>query len=261
MTSDPWSQPGYLLIRIGIVVLGGEAPHEVTIIAAHHLLHMFELTRGRGRRTGCSFGSQKPGRGSGVRRGWGRTSGRWTIVVGCVGGCIARPTASYSGRRGGGRRGCGSGGAQSFCFHERVVVVVAIIIIVVIMMIGCIGGAVHGDCDTVVPRNSSAPTLSPRLGWRQSDGSCSCSSLLVVKIGCSRHSLRIALTFPWNNGNTDCTSDNTSFTMYTTWTGAAIAQWVQWLETRKDSRFPAQARNFLFPQRFNTGHGNHPASY
>ena len=216
MTSHPWSQPGYLLIRIGIVVLGGEAPHEVAIIAAHHLLHMFELTRGRGRRAGCSFGSQRPRRGSGVRRGWGRTSGRWTIVVGCIGGCIGRPTASYSGRRGGGSRGCGCGGAQSFCFHERVVIVVAIIIIVVVVvvMIGCIGGAVHCHCDAVVPRNSSAATLSPRLGWRQSDGSRSCRRLLVVKIGCSWHSLRIALTFPWNNQNTDWTSDNTYFTMY-----------------------------------------------
>ena len=202
MISDPWSQPGYLLIRVGIVVLGGKAPHEVTVIAAHHLLHMFELTRRRGRRTGCSFGSQRPGRGSGVRRGWGRTSGRRTIVVWCVRGCIARPTASYSGRSGGGRGGCGCWGAQSFCFHERVIIVVAIIIIVIVM-IGDIGGAVHCDCDTVVPRNCSAATLSPRLGWRQSDGSCSCRSLLVVKIGCTRHSLRIALTFPWNNQNTD----------------------------------------------------------
>jgi hypothetical protein len=39
------------------------------------------------------------------------------------------------------------------------------------------------------------------------------------------------------------------------------SQWVQWLETRKNFRFPAQAKNFLFPQRFNTGYGNHPASY
>ena len=222
---------------------------------------MFELTRRRRRRTGCSFGSQRPGRGSGVRRGWGRTSGRWTIVVGCVGGCIARPTASYSGRRGGGRRGCGSGGAQSFCFHERVVIVVAVITIVIIVMIGCIGGAVHGDCDTVVPRNSSAATLSPRLGWRQSDGSRSCRSLLVMKIGCSRHSLRIALTFPWKNQNTDWTSNNTSFMMYTTWTGTAIAQWVQWLETLKKTSIPRTSEKVSLSAKITTGYGKHPASY
>jgi hypothetical protein len=69
------------------------------------------------------------------------------------------------------------------------------------------------------------------------------------------------LTFPWNNQNTDWTSDNTSFTMYTTRTGPAIAQLVQWLEKRKDFRFPVGARDFLTPQSFHTGHGNHAASY
>ena len=201
-TSDPSSQPGYLLIRVGIVVLGSETPHEVTVIATHHLLHMLELTRRRGRRTCCSIGTQRPGRGSGVRWGWSRTSGRWTIVVGCVGGRIARPTASYRGRSGGGVRWrCGCGRTQSFCFHDRVVIVVITVVVVVVVMIGCIGYAVHCNCDAVVPRHWSAATLSPRLGWRQSDGSCSCWSLLVVKISCSRHRLRIALTFPWKNQN------------------------------------------------------------
>lgn len=33
----------YSLIRIGVIVLGSEASHEIAIIPTHHLLHVFEV--------------------------------------------------------------------------------------------------------------------------------------------------------------------------------------------------------------------------
>lgn len=54
---------GYSLIRVGVVVLGSEASHEIAIISSHHLLHVFEVMGWR-----RAFGSTQGG--SIWRRSW-----------------------------------------------------------------------------------------------------------------------------------------------------------------------------------------------
>jgi len=36
-----------VLVRIGVVVFGGETPHEITIVSPHHLFHVLEMMRWR----------------------------------------------------------------------------------------------------------------------------------------------------------------------------------------------------------------------
>lgn len=70
-----------VLVRVGVVVLGGEAPHEITIVSAHHLLHVLEMM-GLRRALGSTQGRSIWRRAGVTRRGGRHAPRRRRVVVG-----------------------------------------------------------------------------------------------------------------------------------------------------------------------------------
>lgn len=111
--------PTEVVVGVGVVVLGREAPHEVRVVPGHHLLHVLEV-RARSPVAGASAAPRGRPRVRGRRR---RAAGGRTVVV-CGGGgggagaqALRLHGRTSAARRGGRRRRGVVGGGQVATIH------------------------------------------------------------------------------------------------------------------------------------------------